>query len=126
MMTSILKAALDILGLGIDRAFPDKVEAQKLKTQITQEILALETQKIEAASKVIIAEAQGESFLQRNWRPVVMLMLTFCVMAHWLGYTGENLDPAIVNSLLDIVQVGLGGYVIGRSGEKIMREYQKK
>ena len=54
-----------------------------------------------------------------------MLWFAGLVGAHWLGFTPENLSQDTVNHLLTIVQVGVGGYVIGRSGEKIMREYRK-
>ena len=36
----------------------------------------------------------------------------------------ENITDPIVSDMLSIVQVGLGGYVVGRSGEKIMAAYK--
>ena len=54
-------------------------------------------------------------------------MLTFVslIVAHWLGFTAENIEEEEVIMLLEIVKIGLGGYVLGRSGEKIMKEYKK-
>ena len=54
-----------------------------------------------------------------------MLFFAGLVGAHWLGFTAENLTEPQVIALLNIVKVGIGGYVIGRSGEKIMKEYKK-
>lgn len=81
----------------------------------------LEASLIQGRAQVVTAEAQGESWLQRNWRPLLMLWFGALVGAHWLGMTPENLDPAAVGHLLDIVQLGIGGYVIGRSAEKIVK-----
>ena len=48
-------------------------------------------------------------------------MLTFVglIVAHWLGFTPDNLPSEQVMALLDIVKIGLGGYVVGRSAEKV-------
>lgn len=54
-----------------------------------------------------------------------MLWFAGLVGAHWLGFTPENLSQVTVDNLLSIVQVGVGGYIIGRSGEKIMKEYKR-
>lgn len=124
-MIAALPAIFDLVGKAIDRVLPDKAEAERLKNQITGEILKFQSQELESAAKIIVAEAQGESWLQRNWRPMMMLWFAGLVGAYWLGFTVPNLPESAVNNLLDIVQVGVGGYVLGRSGEKIMREYKK-
>ena len=55
-----------------------------------------------------------------------MLWFAGLVGAHWLGFTPPNLPVEVVNNLLDIVQVGVGGYVLGRSGEKMVKAYKEK
>lgn len=81
----------------------------------------LETSLIEQRANVITTEANAEGWLQRNWRPLVMLWFAGLVGAHWLGFTPDNLDAGTVGHLLDIVQYGLTGYVVGRSAEKITK-----
>lgn len=81
----------------------------------------LETSLIEQRASVITAETNAEGWLQRNWRPLVMLWFAGLVGAHWLGFTPDNLDTGTVGQLLDIVQYGLTGYVVGRSAEKITK-----
>jgi hypothetical protein len=46
------------------------------------------------------------------------------VVAKWLGWTAPGITPDQELALLDIIKVGLGGYVVGRSGEKIMKAYK--
>lgn len=67
---------------------------------------------------VILAEAKGESWLQRNWRPLLMIWFAGLIGAHWMGFTAPNLTEAERLKLLEIVQIGIGGYVVGRSVEK--------
>ena len=125
MIAAILPAITGIIGKAIDKAVPDKDEAERLKAQITLAAMQEGRAELEGAVKIITAEAQGESWLQRNWRPLLMLWFAGLVGAHWLGYTPPNLPPEIVMSLLDIVQVGVGGSVLGRSAEKVVKEYKK-
>jgi hypothetical protein len=65
------------------------------------------------------AEAESENFLASSWRPLVMLTFTGLIVARWLGYSAPGITEAEVLKLWDIVQLGLGGYVIGRSVEKV-------
>ena len=54
----------------------------------------------------------------------MMSMVAF-IGAHWLGFTSSTLTQEEILSLFDLVKIGLGGYVVGRSGEKIAQSYFK-
>jgi hypothetical protein len=123
MIAALIPAITSLLGTAIDKAIPDKDEAERLKAQITLEAMKGANSELEGAVKIITAEAQGESWLQRNWRPLLMLWFAGLVGAHWLGFTPPNLPESVVLNLLDIVQVGVGGYVLGRSAEKVTKAY---
>jgi hypothetical protein len=109
----------------LDKVVPDAAERDRISFEIQKLLMGNQSKELEQAVKVILAEAQGESWLQRNWRPILMLWFAGLVGAHWLGFTPPNLPESVVIGLLDIVQVGIGGYVLGRSGEKIIREWKK-
>ena len=81
----------------------------------------LERARIETRGRVVTAEAQGESWLQRNWRPLTMIWFGVLIGGHWFGYTPENLSQEEILSLFDLMELGLGGYVIGRSVEKVVK-----
>lgn len=122
-------ALIPILGSAvkklIDRAIPDKDKALEIKRQLDLDIQDIERTELKGAIDIIVAEAKGDSWLQRSWRPVLMLWFAGLVGAHWLGFTPDNLSQSTINQLLSIVQIGIGGYIVGRSGEKIMKEYKK-
>lgn len=123
-MLNIIPSILGEFGKLIGKVVKDKDQAERLKADITMAAMEHDFTEMKAATSIIVAEAQGGSTLQRTWRPIVMLFLTGLVGAHWLGFTPDNLTAAEVESLLDIVKIGLGGYVLGRSGEKMVKAYK--
>jgi hypothetical protein len=74
---------------------------------------------VKQRGSVLKAEVQGESWYQRAWRPFTMVVFVGIIVAHWFGVAGTHLDPAIQEWLYKVIQLGLGGYVFGRSAEKI-------
>ena len=109
----------------IDKTIDNKAEAEKIKQNIQQQLLSGQLKELEAQASIITAEAKG-GWLQRNWRPLLMLTFAGLVVAHWFGFTAPNIPESVQNSLLNIVLVGVGGYIAGRSGEKIMDKYKEK
>ena len=109
----------------IDKTIDNKAEAEKIKQNIQQQLLSGQLKELEAQASIITAEAKC-GWLQRNWRPLLMLTFAGLVVAHWFGFTAPNIPESVQNSLLNIVLVGMGGYIVGRSGEKIMDKFKEK
>ncbi len=72
-----------------------------------------------AAADIIRTEAASGGWLTRSWRPIVMLVFTSLIVARWFGYSAPALSEAEALELWAIIKIGLGGYVIGRSAEKV-------
>ena len=73
-----------------------------------------------AAADIVKTEAQSESWLAKSWRPILMLTFGALIVARWFGLAAPNLSEEEYLKLWSIVELGLGGYVIGRSAEKIV------
>jgi hypothetical protein len=123
----LIGSLLDLGGKVLDRVIPDpaaRAEANlKLLTLAqTGELahLASETEITKAAADIIKTEAASENFITSSWRPILMLVFGALIVARWLGWSAPNLSQDEVLKLWDIVQLGLGGYVIGRSVEKVV------
>lgn len=71
--------------------------------------------------RIIEAEAKGQSWLQRNWRPITMLTFLVLVVCDSFGFLKFRLS----NEAWILLQIGLGGYVVGRTGEKIVEKIRK-
>ena len=119
LIGSIGGKVLDI----VDDVVEDKDEANRLKFEIQRQLIENKATELESAAKIVLAEAQG-SWLQRNWRPLLMVTFAGLVVAHWFGFTAPDIPESVQNSLLNIVMVGVGGYVVGRSGEKIADKFK--
>ena len=119
LIGSIGGKVLDI----VDDVVEDKDEANRLKFEIQRQLIENKSNELESAAKIVLAEAQG-SWLQRNWRPLLMVTFAGLVVAHWFGFTAPDIPETVQNSLLNIVMVGVGGYVVGRSGEKMADKFR--
>ena len=119
MIAALLPALLPVLGDLFKRWFPDPAEAARAQQELTMTLLAQQQALNAAAGEIIKAEAQSEHWLAACWRPILMLTFGALIVARWLGWSAPGISEAEVLKLWDIVQLGLGGYVIGRSLEKI-------
>ncbi len=107
----------------IDKSVEDKDLKEKLKSEIQLTIFTKEYDKIikelQVQRDIIVAEATGHSWLQRNWRPIIMLMFGYLIAHNYIlaplfGF--QMLD--IPSDVYQVIKIGLGGYVVGRSIEK--------
>ncbi|MEO9648833.1 MAG: 3TM-type holin [Roseobacter sp.] len=121
-MLPLISAILPTLNSVIARVAPDKDAEQKIKAELLAAIIDSENDFNKAAAQIITAEAQGESWLQRNWRPMLMIWFAVLVGAYWFGMTPPNLSEDRIGDLFQLVQIGVGGYIVGRSGEKIAKQ----
>jgi len=114
----------------VDAMVEDKDKANEIKAAVRRQIMEEQHKElltaIESQTKIILAEARGGA-LQRNWRPLLMLTVVFIlfnnyvlapyIAAIWPG-TAVVLD--LPSGLWALLNVGVGGYVVGRSAEKII------
>lgn len=97
----------------------------EMQFEMQSKVLEYETKLMESQAQVIQSEAAGDSWIQRSWRPITMLTFVVLVVAKWLGLTAPGVTEEVELALMQLIQIGLGGYIVGRSGEKIMKEYKK-
>ena len=93
--------------------------SSKEKKQIEASLLGAIARQEEALNQsqaaIIGAEAQG-NWLQRSWRPMIMLVFATIVL---IGTFFDLLILSDTSRFWDLLEIGIGGYVIGRSAEKI-------
>lgn len=114
-----------VLGI-VDKAVKDKDLAAKLKNDLQVQGLELIHAELQAQSSIIVAEANSESWLARNWRPITMLTFVALIVMQWLGLTDQTITEEQSVELLGLIKVGLGGYVMGRSAEKVAKVWKEK
>jgi hypothetical protein len=106
-----------LTGIGRLFGFVDKVTATPEERRRMREIEASQEGSVaKARGKTIVSEAQG-SWLQRNWRPISMLVFLVLVVLDVF----EVLPSRLPQAAWDLMSLGFIGYVSGRSVEKIFR-----
>lgn len=97
------------------------IKSQLLSLQVAgmQQAFDYERANLEARARIIETEAKAKSWLTRTWRPVTMIVFLVLVIAYWFGLTPPGLSEDRVADVFGLIKLGLGGYVIGRSGEKV-------
>lgn len=122
----MLAALLPILGNVVSKIagnlFPDpadELKRQELQNQFTLGVMQQAGAIEQAAAEIVKTEAASSHWLAANWRPLLMVTFGALIVARWFGWAAPNLTEAEYLKLWDIVELGLGGYVIGRSVEKV-------
>ena len=121
--------AKDLKEVFTGKASPETIA--KARLQLNElEIQAAETQlkQKQMQTDIIVAEAKSDSWLAKSWRPLTMLLFAViifndAIIVPYLDmFMKESIKELfIVNDKVWIaINVGLGGYVVGRTTEKII------
>ena len=107
----------------------NKLSEAEIRAEVEQALLSTFAEVSKAQASVIEAEMRGESWLQRNWRPIVACSFAFVIafyglimpiMVAWLGFAPVRIGDILLMEILKLVGFCLGGYIGGRSLEKIV------
>jgi len=124
-LTPFLGPVLEI----VERVIPDPAERARIEAELRRAASDAEARMAEAQASIVTAEAQG-SALQRNWRPAFMVVCMALLVWHAVAVPvlaamlGVPLDQvvglkAIPDGLWTLLVIGMGGYIGGRSLEKV-------
>lgn len=117
-VTNLVSAVGEI----VDRLTLPGREKKQLETDILRLLIAVEEKTISEQAASIREEARG-NWLQRSWRPIVMLVFTLIILA------GTFLNLPILadtSRFWDLLEIGLGGYIIGRGSEQLVSSLLKR
>jgi len=128
ILGKITGGVTDIIGKKVE----DKDLANELNAAITKQIMEQDHSEFETHMKesatIIRAEANSQSWLARNWRPMLMCLFGLIIANNYILFPYVNLFAPqnavllpIPVDLWDLLKLGIGGYVVGRSGEKIVQ-----
>lgn len=123
MIAALLPILGSIGGQIAKSLFPnpeEETKRQQMETEFSRALVQHSADIEKAAASIINTEASSKHWLAANWRPITMLVFVGLVVARWLGYAAEGMTEAEYLSIYDLIKIGLGGYVVGRSAEKIV------
>ena len=111
----VLQNVIREIGDIVNRLSVSSREKQKIQEEIQSLVYRYKSELVREQSAAVGDEMRGH-WLQRSWRPMVMLVLTLLVV---LGVFTESSMLSDTSRFWDLLEIGIGGYVIGRSGETI-------
>ena len=110
-----LKNVVGAVGKVIDGLTLPAREKRQLEADLLALLAEYEKEMVRSRSAVVVEETRG-NWLQRSWRPLVMLVFALIVLAGTFTTLPILSDTS---RFWDLLEIGLGGYVIGRGGEKM-------
>lgn len=132
-------AVLDVGSKLIGHFFPDPKDAAAAQLKLAELAqtgqaaqIAADTGLQEVQGRVIVAEAQSDSWLAKNWRPMTMLIFVsivannFIVAPYAQAIFHQSVSLPTPPDLWELIKIGLGGYVVGRSAEKVVSAWAGK
>ncbi len=99
--------------------------------ELLQKANELEARFVEAQARVLEAEAKSEHWLTSAWRPITMLVFVAIIannyiLAPYMQAFGLHVPTLELSAQMwELLKIGLGGYILGRSAEKVVREWKK-
>lgn len=109
------------IGKVIDSLFTSEEERIKAKNEVFKVLQEQQMELQKLQTEIIVSEAKG-NWLQRSWRPILMLAFGFIVI--YVKFIAPLFDlriPELEDEFWNLLQLGIGGYVVGRSVEKISK-----
>ena len=105
-----------------------KDPAEKLK--LLSALQDAESRMMESRAKTIVAEASSEHWIVASWRPITMLTFVAIIANNYIlapyfkswGYDVPTLE--IPPNMWALLQLGITGYIVGRSAEKAVKIYK--
>jgi hypothetical protein len=110
-----------------------EAEIKKIQNDLEKKIIDNQTNLLNTQKELMLSEFNGTA-LQRNWRPVLMWVIVCIIGNNYLIAPIVNNAAAAFNVVLlpilelpdhlfNLMTISLGGYVVGRSAEKIIPQY---
>lgn len=106
-----------------------KVTEAQMRADVEKAILGTFAEVSKSQASVIEAEIKGEDWLQRNWRPCVAIAFSIIplfyglimpIMVAWWGFAPVRIGDILLMEVLKLVAICLGGYIGGRTLEKVV------
>ena len=109
----------------LDKVITNDGEKSSAKKALTEVVLKSLNSIYSNQKEIIVKEISG-NWLQRSWRPIIMLSFGFIVVyAYFIEPAFIQPEIPVSDTLNDnfwgLLKLGLGGYVMGRSAEKIVK-----
>ncbi len=117
---------------GIFTSIREAITGEKIQdpTKVLQLLNTLQTKFLEVQGKIISTEAASEHWVVAAWRPITMLVFVFIIANNYIlvpymtAFGGTVVPLDLDQNMWDLLKIGLGGYIVGRSAEKAAKHFK--
>jgi hypothetical protein len=121
-----------ILFSTIEKSVPDKDLQAKLKADLQTQLLQSNTQELNKQQLDYCRAEAKAGWFASSWRPLLMYVLIFILIWNYvlgpviLFFFKASITITLPGDVWTLLQIGLGGYVVGRSAESVARTMANK
>ena len=123
-MINLLTTIIPVIDKVLDKFITSKEEKEKIKKEIELELIGNQQEIEKLKAEIVKSEIQGKSWLQRNWRPLLMMNFVLILFNNYVlvPYMSIFTDKVKVLEFPEkfwiLLIIGVGGYLTGRTFEK--------
>jgi hypothetical protein len=127
-MLNLLPVLAPILTQLISKLVPDKNPAE-LDAEVKMALLEHTDSLEKIRGQIVMAEAKSENWIVSAWRPLLMMVVVLIIACNYLLFPiigifyPEVITLDLPQELWQLLTIGVGGYVVGRSGEKMVDKW---
>lgn len=124
LIAGIFKPAAELID-ELHTSEEEKLKQQRrlleIQAMVLDSSLQYEKEMMTSRAEIINSEAKSEHWITATWRPITMLTFLALAVGDSLGW----LPNPLRDEAWTLLQLGLGGYVVGRSAEKVIKEVRQ-
>jgi hypothetical protein len=132
-LPALIPLLAPLLGDIVKKVIPDKNLAEKIERETTLALIEQSDSLTQIQGQIVLAEAKSDSWITSSWRPLLMMVSVMIIAINFLFIPVVAMAfPAVVTNTVDfpnqlwtLLQIGVGGYIVGRSGEKIVKNWEQ-
>jgi hypothetical protein len=112
---------IDSLSTTSEEKLEAKAKLLELQRAFQTKVMEVDVQFAAQQAEVIKAEVASESWLAKSWRPILMMTFTFIIAWNFIIAPLFSITAVLVpEQMWELLKIGMGGYIFGRSAEKII------
>jgi len=130
-LPALIPLLAPLLGDIVKKVVPDKNLAEKIERETTLALIQKSDSLTQIQGEIVLAEAKSDSWITSSWRPLLMMVSVLIIAINFLVIPVVAMAyPPVTSNMVDfpnqlwtLLQIGVGGYIVGRSGEKIIKNW---
>lgn len=121
-----ITGAEQLIDDALNKFIPDPAQKAAASAQVLQIVENAKTSLVQSQASVITAEAGSTSWMTKSWRPCLMFTFIAIINFNYIfspivhAFGAPMMALPIPPMMWSLLQIGVGGYIGGRSIEKVV------